>query len=159
MSGSASQPKTPSAFECAGPVLARIPAAVHFVSYEPAIAPLGAVDIGRAHCLPNWIICGGESGGRARLMHPTWSRDVRDQCRVLGIAFFHKQWGTYRSNPLVQEDGLSLAEAERRDPRSNGKGRRIARWPAAFPCQDRQRASVMHPCDLHFGRAPALPHR
>jgi protein gp37 len=109
-------------FRMRWPVLARIPAAVYFVSYEPAIAPLGAIDIGRANCLPDWIICGGESGGRARLMHPTWARHVRDQCRALDIAFFHKQWGTYRSNPLVQENGLSLPEAERRDPRTNGKG-------------------------------------
>jgi protein gp37 len=55
-------------------------------------------------------------------MHPAWARHVRDQCRALGIAFFLKQWGTYRSNPLVQEDRLALAEAERRDPRTNGKG-------------------------------------
>jgi hypothetical protein len=64
----------------------------------------------------------GESGNQARVMHPAWARHVRDQCRALGIAFFLKQWGTYSSNPLVQERGLSPAEAERRDPRSNGKG-------------------------------------
>jgi protein gp37 len=109
-------------FRMRWPVLAGIPAAVHFVSYEPAIAPLGVIDIERANRLPDWIICGGESGGRARVMHPTWARHARDQCRALDIAFFHKQWGTYRSNPLVQEDGLSLAEAEHRDPRTNGKG-------------------------------------
>ena len=72
------------------PVLARIPAAVRFVSYEPAIAPLGAIDL-NVGCLPDWIICGGESGGGARVMHPAWARHVRDQCRALGIAFFHKQ--------------------------------------------------------------------
>jgi protein gp37 len=104
------------------PILSRIPAARRFISYEPAIAPLGAIEIGRADCLPDWVICGGESGGRARLMHPAWARHVRDQCRALGIAFLHKQWGTYHSNPLMQEDGLSRAEAERRDPPANGKG-------------------------------------
>ncbi len=55
-------------------------------------------------------------------MDPAWARHVRDQCRALGIAFFLKQWGTYRSNPLVQEDGLPLADAQDRDPRTNGKG-------------------------------------
>jgi protein gp37 len=85
------------------PVLERIPAAVRFVSYEPAIAPLGPIGIGSAGRLPDWIISGGESGAHARVMHPAWARHVRDQCRALGIAFFHKQWGTYRSNPLVQE--------------------------------------------------------
>jgi len=49
------------------------------------------------------------------------------------FAFFLKQWGTYRSNPLVQEDGLPLADAQDRDPRTNGKGGRLARWPPALP--------------------------
>jgi protein gp37 len=103
-------------------ILSDIPAARRFVSYEPALAPLGAISISHAKCLPDWVICGGESGSRARLIHPAWVRHVRDQCRALGIAFLHQQWGTYRSNPLVQEDSLSVAEAERRDPRSNGQG-------------------------------------
>jgi len=102
------------------PMLARIPAAVRFVSYEPAIAPLGAIDISKG--LPNWVICGGESGGRARIMDPGWARHVRDQCCALGIAFFLKQWGTYQSNPFVQEGALSPTEAQRRDPVANGKG-------------------------------------
>jgi hypothetical protein len=55
-------------------------------------------------------------------MRPSWAGHVRDQCHALGVAFLHKQWGMYRSNPLVQEDGLSPAEAKRRDPPTNGKG-------------------------------------
>jgi protein gp37 len=107
-------------FRARWPILARIPAAMRFVSYEPAIGPIGALDIGER--LPDWVICGGESGGRARLMNPSWARHVRDQCATLGVAFFHKQWGTYRSNPFAQERGLSSAEAKRRDPPTNGKG-------------------------------------
>lgn len=68
------------------PVLARVPAAVRFISYEPAIAPLTIV-----WGAPDWIICGGESGPRARLMDPAWARAVRDQCADSGIAFFAKQ--------------------------------------------------------------------
>jgi protein gp37 len=109
-------------FRMRWPILSRMPAACRFVSYEPGIGPLGAIDIGRANCLPDWIISGGESGGHARVMQAAWARHVRDQCRALGIAFLHKQWGTYRSNPLVQEDGLSPAEAQLRDPPVNGKG-------------------------------------
>ena len=76
------------------PILSRIPAVVRFVSYEPAIAPLGAVDIGKADCLPDWIICGGESGPDARRMKPAWVRAVRDECADLDIAFFMKQIGS-----------------------------------------------------------------
>jgi protein gp37 len=76
------------------PILSRIPAAVRFVSYEPAIAPLGPVDIDKADCLPDWIICGGESGPGARRMKPAWVRAVRDECADLDIAFFMKQIGS-----------------------------------------------------------------
>jgi protein gp37 len=75
------------------PILSRIPAVVRFVSYEPAIAPLGSINIGKADCLPDWIICGGESGTDARRMKPAWVRAVRDQCADLDIAFFMKQIG------------------------------------------------------------------
>jgi protein gp37 len=117
------------------PILSRVPAALRFVSYEPAIGPIGAIEINKAACLPDWIICGGESGGGARVMNPAWARYARDQCRVFGIAFFHKQWGTYHSNPLVYEQGLSLAESALRDPPSNGKGGGLLdkRFHRSFP--------------------------
>ena len=41
----------------------------------------------------DWIIVGGESGPKARPMHPKWVRDIRDQCEAAGVAFFFKQWG------------------------------------------------------------------
>jgi hypothetical protein len=53
-------------------------------------------------------------------MNP-WARDVRDQCQALGVAFFFKQHGTYRSNPIVWSGGTE-AEARAIDPPSNGKG-------------------------------------
>src|SRR5947208_10632583 len=62
--------------------------AVRFVSYEPAIAPLGPVDIDKANCLPDWIICGGDSGGGARVMVPGWGRPPRHQCPALGTCAF-----------------------------------------------------------------------
>lgn len=68
------------------PIMASVPAAVRFISYEPAIGKLGYV-WGK----PDWIICGGESGAGARLMEADWARGVRDQCSASGIAFFMKQ--------------------------------------------------------------------
>jgi protein gp37 len=128
-------------FRLRWPILSRTAAVRRFVSYEPAIAPLGPLGIG--DCLPDWIICGGESGCHARVMHPDWARQVRDQCRVLNVAFLHKQWGTYRSNPLVRERGLTLAEAECRDPATNGKGGALldGRLHRQFPDQRRTAAS------------------
>jgi len=43
----------------------------------------------------SWVIVGGESGPRARPMHPEWAQNLRDQCQEAGVAFFFKQWGSY----------------------------------------------------------------
>jgi protein gp37 len=72
------------------PLLAAIPAVIRFVSYEPALGPLGPIDLGIG-VLPDWVIVGGESGKNPRMMDAAWARDVRDQCRKLGIPFFMKQ--------------------------------------------------------------------
>jgi len=80
------------------PILAKCPAAVRFVSYEPAIGPLDlAIAAGDPVSMAaiDWFICGGESGSRARPMHPQWARAVRDLCVDLGIPFFFKQWGEW----------------------------------------------------------------
>ena len=68
-----------------------VPAAVRFVSYEPALAdvswPLDGID---------WVIAGGESGGGFRAPNPEWIRSARDQTKATGAAFFFKQWGGLR---------------------------------------------------------------
>lgn len=73
------------------PILLQTPAAVRFVSYEPA---LGSVDFTHDLCADesiDWIIMGGESGQHARPMNPDWARSVRDQCQEAGVPFFMKQ--------------------------------------------------------------------
>ena len=100
------------------PILAAVPAAVRFLSIEPITARVGPLNLDGIH----WVITGGESGPGARSLRGDWVREVRDQCVKAGIALFHKQWGSYPSNPLVHEQGLSIAEAARRDPPENGKG-------------------------------------
>jgi protein gp37 len=49
--------------------------------------------IGRAWV--DWVVCGGESGPRARPMHPDWARSLRDQCAAAGVPFLFKQWGEF----------------------------------------------------------------
>lgn len=43
----------------------------------------------------DWVVVGGESGPKARPMHPDWARSLRDQCLGASVAFFFKQWGTW----------------------------------------------------------------
>jgi protein gp37 len=84
--------------------LRQVDVAVRFISAEPLLGPLPALDLtGIA-----WLISGGESGGTAsralversgdgrwapRASAVEWVRDLRDQCCAAGVAFFHKQWG------------------------------------------------------------------
>ncbi|GGF38485.1 hypothetical protein GCM10011321_31760 [Youhaiella tibetensis] len=129
------------------PYLRRTPAAVRFVSAEPLLAPVdlfAALGVSVHHHPANrqttalnalvitaagralqesggsrihQVIVGGESGRRARPMHPAWARLLRDQCKAGGIAFFFKQWGEW-TDADVAFDGaaphpLNFADAGR----------------------------------------------
>ena len=67
-------------------------AAVRFLSLEPLLGPLPALDLQGI----DWVIVGGESGPGARPMEEKWALDLRDQCVAAGVAFFFKQWGGRR---------------------------------------------------------------
>src|SRR5204863_1107161 len=82
-----------------------------FVSAEPLIGPL---DLSAWINRIGYVIVGGESGKRARPMHPSWALSLRDQCVEADIAFHFKQWGEWTSErPLtlpimVTEQGTRL---------------------------------------------------
>ncbi len=71
--------------------LQEVPAAVRFVSFEPLLSRIPDLPINQI----DWVIVGGESGPRARPVRADWVREIRDQCRHLGVAFFFKQWGGF----------------------------------------------------------------
>jgi protein gp37 len=71
--------------------LREAPAAVRFLSLEPLLGPLPSLNLDGIH----WVIAGGESGQKARPMHPDWVRDIRDRCVDAGVKFFFKQWGEW----------------------------------------------------------------
>jgi protein gp37 len=54
----------------------------------------------------SWVICGGESGPRARPMPADWARDVRDQCRAAGVKLFVEQMSRREQIP----DDLMIRE-------------------------------------------------
>lgn len=83
-------------------------------SYEPALGPL---DVTAAHWL-RWLVCGGESGTSARPFDVDWARDVRDDCKAMGCAFFMKQVGP---NPV----GGGIHAFNRKDR----KGGDMESWP------------------------------
>jgi len=72
--------------------LRQVPASVRFLSVEPLIGPVPALDLAGV----DWVIAGGESGSGARPLDPEWVRGIRDQCAGRGVPFFFKQWGGAR---------------------------------------------------------------
>jgi protein gp37 len=69
--------------------LRQVSAKTKFLSLEPLLGPLGALDL---HGI-DWAIAGGESGPGARDINPEWVRAIRDQCVKQNVAFHFKQWG------------------------------------------------------------------
>jgi protein gp37 len=69
--------------------LRAVPAAVRFVSAEPLLGSLEALDLEGI----DWLIVGGESGPRHRPMKPEWVDELRQRCTDAEVAFFFKQWG------------------------------------------------------------------
>lgn len=76
-----------------GKLAATMAGAVRFVSCEPLLGPLDLRPwLGSGL---DWVIAGGESGWRARPMHPAWVRSLRDQCEDSGVPYFFKQRGQW----------------------------------------------------------------
>lgn len=51
----------------------------------------------------DWVVVGGESGPKARPMHPQWARDLRDQCAAAGVPFIFKQWGEWAPPTKIED--------------------------------------------------------
>jgi len=88
------------------PILLQIPAAVRFVSVEPMLGPVDLSEVpglyqGDGHDMPwlkkdtlHWVICGGETGPKARRMEYEWADGLRGQCEAEGVPFFFKKPGS-----------------------------------------------------------------
>lgn len=85
--------------------LREIKASIRFLSVEPLLEDVGAIDLRGIH----WVIVGGESGYKARPMKAEWVKSIKIQCEQDGIAFFFKQWGGWG------------ADGKKRPKRNNGR--------------------------------------
>ncbi|MEY2428087.1 MAG: hypothetical protein QOJ40_972 [Verrucomicrobiota bacterium] len=82
-------------------------ASVRFLSVEPLLEDLGALDLDGI----GWVIVGGESGPGARPLKKEWVVSLRNQCRLAGVPFFFKQWGGVRKTAAGRElDGRTYDE-------------------------------------------------
>ena len=128
------------------PILLDTPAAVRFVSYEPALGPVDFGNIKAGIAMVDalagfaswpdgqlsapekidWLIVGGESGPGARPFDLAWARDTIRQCREAGVACFVKQLGRDPFRRVVTQFGMSESSLELRDR----KGGSMEEWPA-----------------------------
>ena len=74
-----------------------------------------------------WVIAGGESGPRARPMHPAWARSLRDECASAGTPFLLKQWGEWAPGEEVERNGTAWTGMYEDDPRDGGAPQH--HWP------------------------------
>lgn len=86
--------------------LRKVPAAVRFISYEPALGPLDSLDLTGL----DWIIYGGESGTSFRQDDREWSRKMYTHCQMHGVAYFHKQDAHRFTERGTTLDGQSIKE-------------------------------------------------
>jgi protein gp37 len=136
------------------PLLLDTPAAVRFVSYEPALGPVNfgpwmglecthedaytESDTNATICKRcddaahlDWLIVGGESGHGARPFDVAWARSAVEQCQEAGTACFVKQLGAQPrahifKRPLTHDEfGSSAFDV----PLKSGKGNDPAEWP------------------------------
>jgi protein gp37 len=77
--------------------LAKIPAHVKFISFEPLLERITPVSLEMIQTGIDWVIVGGESGPGARPMDSWWVHDIYTRCKRYGIPFFFKQWGKNNS--------------------------------------------------------------
>jgi len=94
------------------PFLREIKAKTRFLSVEPLLEDLGALNLQGIQ----WVIVGGESGAKARPMYEEWALSVKDQCLKEGVDFFFKQWGSW---------GI---DGKRRSKRDNGRQLQGKTW-------------------------------
>ena len=103
--------------------LLNTPAAVRFLSFEPLLGPIDAEfdevaiglepdGYGNTAILGgiDWVIAGGESGPKARPMHPEWLASLRNQCKSANIPFLFKQWGEWAPGSALGIDQRCNAE-------------------------------------------------
>lgn len=134
------------------PLLARIPAALRFVSCEPL---LEQVDL-RAHLRdggPSWVIAGGESQRRARPCAQEWIEGIVEQCRRAKVPCFVKQLGSVsvsesRTAPEEMRAAIGLSHEPEEMRAANGEyfawraalkhkaGADPSEWPAQLRVQE-----------------------
>jgi protein gp37 len=138
------------------PVMLTLPAAVRWVSYEPALGPVDfAGEVGGDDWLGDrhddapgeagidWIVVGGESGPGARPFDLAWARSTVAACKAAGTKCFVKQLGAHPVAVPVEgpfqkttaggdpwpAQPLNLRDPKGGDPSEWPEDLRVREWP------------------------------
>ena len=109
-------------------LLRKIPAAAHFVSLEPLLAP---VFLKPWLDFLSWVIIGGESGpvSRVRDFDLAWPRGLIAQCREAGVPVFNKQLGRRPVGAWIAGSDMFPATPNEFWPLNDKKGEDMSEWP------------------------------
>lgn len=157
------------------PLLLQTPAAVRFVSYEPALGPINIDRWLRPRQTPNasgyedehapgwttdfsvinWLIVGGESGPSARPCDVAWIRSAVQQCKAAGVPCFVKQIGAgaFETLPSIKQLGSAGALAAINERRAHIPGWTLTHTPDGKSCFFRS----LNPCDRKGGDPTEWP--
>ena len=101
---------TKSIYRCE--LLKQCGAAIKFISAEPLLESISAIDLNGI----DWLIVGGESGAKCRPLKKEWVVELRDLAAANSVAFFFKQWGGFHHGERGCElDGKTYKEYPRID--------------------------------------------
>ena len=110
--------------------LRNTPAAIRFISFEPALEDYGTVNLSGI----DWAIFGGESGPGARPCNLAWAENLHAQCAAQNVAFFMKQIGSnsyWFSAERLKRLGAG-GDGFTRQSVKNAKGGNMNEWPEQF---------------------------
>jgi protein gp37 len=128
------------------PELLQVPAAIRWLSIEPALGPVDLHRIrhpsgGTFDALSkkagiafksgagiDWVVVGGESGSKARACDLDWNRAIVNQCKRAAVPVYVKQlgsrvtgcWGDWGAEPTFRDGRFVLRDRKGGDP---------AEWP------------------------------
>lgn len=69
--------------------LKQTPAKIKFISFEPLLDNINKLDLKGI----DWVIVGGESGPKSRIIRKEWVINIKDRAIDNEVPFFFKQWG------------------------------------------------------------------
>lgn len=151
------------------PLLLQTPAAVRWISAEPLLGPVNLASIkcvgagyvdaltGRGHdgVAPDdsagssldWIVVGGESGPRARVMRVEWAHEIIRQCQAASVPVFMKQVGRWPSGD--PDEFVTTGDTWANNDESDGgpilrskKGGDPSEWPTYLRVREFPHANI-----------------